>query len=86
MARKWWQKDDKAAQAPDWRPVDLSCPCCGTNVVGDVSKRIVVIRYEATCTHCDTSFAAERKHPVPSADVYRPQKVKDHTEYDDIPF
>lgn len=86
MKPKWWHTNDKAAKTPDWRPVDLTCPCCRSNLVGDVSKRIVVIRYEAQCDNCGTSVAAESKQPLPSPDVYRAQKRIDHTEFDDIPF
>lgn len=87
MKPKWWHTNDKTTQTPDWRPVDLACPCCGANVVGDVSKRIVVVRYEAQCDRCDTQFSAERKRPLPQSDDYTPQRRIDHTSpFDDIPF
>ena len=86
MTRKWWHKQNEQQKTPEWRPVDLACPCCKSNVVGDVAKRIVIIRFEAQCGKCGTHIAAERKRPLPNGNDYevRSQGVDD--DYDSIPF
>lgn len=86
MKPKWWQKNNEKPKTPDWRPVDLTCPCCKSNVVGDTTKRIVIIRFEAQCDHCGTNIAAERKRPLPNGSDYEGHGTQRGDDYDDLPF
>jgi len=86
MTRKWWHLNNEKPKSPEWHPVDLACPCCKSNVLGDVSKRIVIIRYEAQCENCGTHIAAERKRPLPNGDDLQNDKWGAFGDYDNIPF
>lgn len=86
MTRKWWQSENDKNKTPEWHPVDIACPLCGTRHVGDVSKRIVIVRYQAHCDKCNTDIAAERKRPLPNGDDYGAYGTERGEDYDNIPF
>ena len=86
MKPKWWHTNDKTTKAPDWHPVDLTCPCCRSNVVGDVAKRIVVIRLQAQCDGCGAEFVAEYKHPLPDGKGAGSPKGRYPIPLDELPF
>lgn len=74
---EWWKIGQSRAE-PDRYPVDVGCPVCGKVLLGWATYRIVVVRKDAHCRHCNADIAVQTSEQSPRPEWMGSTDVPDH--------
>jgi len=71
---EWWHTAKRPTR-PDQYPVDVTCPCCQRLLLGWASYRVVIVRKDAHCTHCNADIAVQTSVPSHASNADMAQEV-----------